>query len=189
MATRWAEATPLRKITADKVAEALFDIFTRVGFPKEIQSDRGQQFMSHLLHEFNTFSNIKHILSTPYHPQLNGVVERFHSTLKNMLRKLAEESPSGWDKFLSAALIAYRQQKHAFTDLSPFYCLFGRSPRGPMEILMDAFTKRDLSKGTSYEYFYMLDLHNRIKSACQAAQMNISEVATKSIQRQEKKSN
>ena len=188
MATRWAEATPLRKITADKVAEALFDIFTRVGFPKEIQSDRGQQFMSHLLHEFNTLSNIKHIFSTPYHPQTNGVVERFHSTLKNMLRKLAEQSPSDWDKFLSAALFAYRQQKHASTDLSPFYCLFGRSPRGPMEILRDAFTKRDLSKETSYEYFYVFDLHNRIKSACQAAQMNISEVASKSIQRQEKKS-
>ena len=106
MATTWAEATPLRKITADKVAEALFDMFTRVGFPKEIQSDRGQQFMSDLLHEFNTLSTIKHIFSTPYHPQTNGVVERFHSTLKNMLRKLAEESPSDWDKFLSAALFA-----------------------------------------------------------------------------------
>ena len=56
MATRWAEATPLRKIIADKVAEALFDIFTRVGFPKEIQSDRGQQFMSHLFPISNTSS-------------------------------------------------------------------------------------------------------------------------------------
>ena len=188
MATTWAEATPLRKITTDKVAEALFDIFTRVGFPKEIQSDRGHQFMSHLLHEFNTLAKIKHIFSTPYHPQTNGVVERFHSTLKNMLRKLAEEAPSDWDKFLSAALFAYRQQKHASTDLSPFYCLFGRSPREPMEILRDAFTKRYLSKETSYEYSYVLDLHNRIKSACKAAQMNTSEVASQSVQRQEKKS-
>ena len=124
MATMWAEATPLRKISTDKVAD-IFDIFTRVGFPKEIQSDRGQQFRSYLLHEFNTLSNIKHIFSTPYHPQTNGVVEGFHSTLKKLLRKLAEESPSDWDKFLSAALFAYRQQKHASTDLSSFYCLFG----------------------------------------------------------------
>ncbi|GFR89592.1 YG31B [Elysia marginata] len=82
VSTRWAEATPLRQTTADKVAEALFDIFTRVGFPKEIQPDRGQQFMSKLLQEFNSLSNIKHIFSTPYHPQTNGVVERFHSTVK-----------------------------------------------------------------------------------------------------------
>ncbi|GFS08421.1 Gypsy retrotransposon integrase-like protein 1, partial [Elysia marginata] len=97
VSTRWAEATPLRQTTADKVAEALFDIFTRVGFPKEIQSDRGQQFMSKLLQEFNSLSSIKHIFSTPYHPQTNGVVERFHSTLKNMLRKLADQSPSDWN--------------------------------------------------------------------------------------------
>ena len=82
MATRWAEATPLRKITTDKVTEAVFDIFTRVGFPKEIQFDRGQQFRYHVLHEFNTLSNIKHIFSDPYYPQTKGVVERFHSTLK-----------------------------------------------------------------------------------------------------------
>ncbi|GFR95462.1 Gypsy retrotransposon integrase-like protein 1 [Elysia marginata] len=95
---KWAEATPLRQTTADKVAEALFDIFTRVGLPKVIQSNRGQQFMSKLLQEFKSLSNIKHISSTPYHPQTNGVVERFHSTLKNMLRKLADQSPSDWNR-------------------------------------------------------------------------------------------
>ncbi|GFO14355.1 gypsy retrotransposon integrase-like protein 1 [Plakobranchus ocellatus] len=41
VSTRWAEAVPLRRITAKDVAEALFSIFTRLGFPKEIQSDRG----------------------------------------------------------------------------------------------------------------------------------------------------
>ena len=188
MATRWAEATPLRKITADKVAEALFDMFSRVGFPKEIQSDRGQQFMSQLFQEFNSFSNIKHIFSTPYHPQTNGVVERFHSTLKNMLRKLAEQSPSDWSRYLSAALFAYRQQIHSSTGFSPFFLLYGRSPRGPMEILHDLYTNKDLSKDTSYEYHFVLDLHNRVKSACKAAQMSISQVATESIARQDKRS-
>ncbi|GFR93018.1 Gypsy retrotransposon integrase-like protein 1 [Elysia marginata] len=72
VATRWAEATPLRRTTAKDKADALFDIFTRVGFPQEIQSDRGQQFMSTLLKEFNAMSNIKHYFSTPYHPQTNG---------------------------------------------------------------------------------------------------------------------
>ncbi|GFS20504.1 Gypsy retrotransposon integrase-like protein 1 [Elysia marginata] len=161
VSTRWAEATPLRQITADKVAEALFDISTRVGFPKEIQSYRGQQFMPKLLQEFNSLSNIKHIFFTPYHPQTNGVVERFYSTLKNMLRKLEDQSPSDWNRYLSAALFAYRQQVHGSTGFSPFFLLFGRSPRGPMEILRDIFT--NLSQDTSYDYHYVLDLHNRIK--------------------------
>ncbi|GFO28338.1 Pol polyprotein [Plakobranchus ocellatus] len=92
--TRWAEAVPLRRITAKDVAEALFSIFVRLGFPKEIQSDRGQQFMSKLLAEFNSLCNIKHFVSTPYHPQTNGIVECFHSTLKSMIRKLSHESPT-----------------------------------------------------------------------------------------------
>ncbi|GFN88441.1 reverse transcriptase [Plakobranchus ocellatus] len=58
--TRWAEAVPLRMITAKDVAEALFSIFVRLGFPKEIQSDSGQQFMSKLLAEFNSLCNTKH---------------------------------------------------------------------------------------------------------------------------------
>ncbi|GFO17409.1 Pol polyprotein [Plakobranchus ocellatus] len=60
VSTRWAEAVPLRRITAKDVAEALFSIFVRLGFPKEIQSDRGQQFMSNLLAEFNSLCSIKH---------------------------------------------------------------------------------------------------------------------------------
>ncbi|GFN82062.1 Pol polyprotein [Plakobranchus ocellatus] len=98
VSTRWAEAVSQRRITAKDVAEALFFIFVSLGFPKEIQSDRGQQFMSNLLAEFNSLCNIKHFVSTPYHPQTNGIVERFHSTLKSMIRKRSRESPTEWNR-------------------------------------------------------------------------------------------
>ncbi|GFO17968.1 hypothetical protein PoB_004447300 [Plakobranchus ocellatus] len=124
LSTRWAEGVPLRHISAKDVAQSLFDLFCRLGFPCEIQSDRGQQFMSQVLREFNSLTNIKHFLSSPYHPQTNGVVERFHSTLKGMLRKLAFDSPSNWCQYLNAALFAYRCQprsptKDAFSGLGP----------------------------------------------------------------------
>ncbi|GFN75504.1 Pol polyprotein [Plakobranchus ocellatus] len=107
VSTRWAEAVLLRRITAKDVAEALFSIFVRLGFPKEIQPDRGQQFMSNLLAEFKSLCNIKHFVSTPYHLQTNGIVERFHSTLKSMIRKLSHESPTEWNRFVPAALFVY----------------------------------------------------------------------------------
>ncbi|GFO17809.1 Pol polyprotein [Plakobranchus ocellatus] len=110
LSTRWAEGVPIRHISAKDVAQSLFDLFCRLGFPCEIQSDRGQQFMSQVLREFNSLTYIKHFLSSPYHPQTNGVVERFHSTLKGMLRKLAFDSPSNWCQYLNAALFAYRCQ-------------------------------------------------------------------------------
>ncbi|GFO40671.1 reverse transcriptase [Plakobranchus ocellatus] len=119
VSTRWAEAVPLCRITAKDVAEALFSIFVRLGFPKEIQSDRGQQFMSNLLAEFNSLCNIKHFVSTSYHPQTNGIVERFHSTLKSVIRKLSHESPTEWNRFVPAALFAYRDNKLVLSYKGP----------------------------------------------------------------------
>ncbi|GFR81299.1 Gypsy retrotransposon integrase-like protein 1 [Elysia marginata] len=186
--TRWAEAVPLRRITATDVAESLFQIFCRLGFPLEIQSDRGQQFMSHLLAEFNKLCDINHYFSTPYHPQTNGVVERFHGTLKSILGKLANECPTKWTKYLPAALFAYRNQVHVSTGFSPFFLLFGRAPRGPMEILKDLFTNKTLSSDSVFQYHYVLDLHNRIRMGWQLAGESLRESSLQSQIRQVPKS-
>ncbi|GFO12535.1 gypsy retrotransposon integrase-like protein 1 [Plakobranchus ocellatus] len=170
VSTRWAEAIPLRRITAKDVVEALFSIFVRLGFRKEIQSDRGQQFMSKLLAEFNSLCNIKHFVSTPYHPQIEGIVECFHLTLKSMIRKLSHESPTELYRFVLAVLFAYRNQVHSSTGFSLFFLLFGRAPRGPMQILSDIFLNKDLSGETSFQYHYVMDLHNRIWKGWRLAQ-------------------
>ncbi|GFO32953.1 gypsy retrotransposon integrase-like protein 1 [Plakobranchus ocellatus] len=188
VSTRWAEAVPLRRITAKDVAEALFSIFTRLGFPKEIQSDRGQQFMTNLLAEFNSLCDIKHFVSTPYHPQTNGIVERFHSTLKSIIIKPSHESPSEWSRFVPAALFAYRGQVHSSTGFSPFYLLFGRAPRGPMQILSDVFLNKNLSRDTSFQYQYVIDLHNRIRKGWRIAQESVRDSASVSRFRHEPKS-
>ncbi|GFO03422.1 gypsy retrotransposon integrase-like protein 1 [Plakobranchus ocellatus] len=127
MATRWAEAVPLRSISSQHVTESLFQIFTRVGFPVEIPSDRETQFISELFAEFAKLAGVKHLFSTRYHPQTNGVVEGLHSTLKAMLGKLSAHNPAEWDKYLGAVLFAYRQQPHSSTGFSPFFLLFAKS--------------------------------------------------------------
>ncbi|GFN74707.1 scan domain-containing protein 3 [Plakobranchus ocellatus] len=159
-----------------------------LGFPKEIQSDRGQQFISNLLAEFNSLCNIKHFVSTPYHPQTNGIVERFHSTLKSMIRKLSHESPTEWNRFAPAALFAYRNQVHSFTGFSPFFLLFDRAPRGPMQILSDIFLNNDLSGETSFQYHYVIDLHNRIRKGWRLAQDSVRDSVDESRLRHEPKS-
>ncbi|GFO05646.1 scan domain-containing protein 3 [Plakobranchus ocellatus] len=97
VATRFADAVPLRSITAKNVGENLFSIFTRLGFPKQVQSDQGTQFMSQLFRELSILSGFEHKISTAFHPETNAYVERFHGTLKTMLRKLSHERPSDWD--------------------------------------------------------------------------------------------
>ncbi|GFO45687.1 Zinc finger protein [Plakobranchus ocellatus] len=129
--------------------------------------------MSKLLAEFNSLCNIKHFVSTPYHPQTNGIVERFYSTLKSMIRKLSHESPMEWNCFV------YRNQVRSSTGFPPFFLLFGRAPRGPMQILSDIFLNKDHSGETSFRYHYVMDLHNRIRKGWQLAQDSVCDLLMK----------
>ncbi|XP_068232118.1 uncharacterized protein [Palaemon carinicauda] len=74
-ATRFPEAIPLRTVSADKIIEALNKFFSLVGLPKEVQTDQGTNFTSKKFTSFLACQNIKHCLSSPYHPQSQGVVE------------------------------------------------------------------------------------------------------------------
>jgi len=105
-ATRFPEAVPLRSIDTVTVAENLIDIFSRVGIPKEILSDRGTQFKSDLMNEINRLLCVKALYTSPYHACCNGTVERFHAVLKSMLKKLCIEQPQNWDQYIPSVLSA-----------------------------------------------------------------------------------
>jgi hypothetical protein len=108
-ATRYPEATALPSIEAERVAEALVDIFCRVGIPREMLTDMGSQFTSGLMAETSRLLSLRQLTTTPYHPMCNGLVERFNGTLKQMLRRVCAYQPREWDKYLSAALFVYRE--------------------------------------------------------------------------------
>ncbi|XP_068229690.1 uncharacterized protein [Palaemon carinicauda] len=85
--TRFPEVIPVRGIKSGIVIKHLMDFFSRYGLPREIQSDQGSNFTSR---EFQAKMNelgIKHNLASSYHPESQGILERFHSTLKNALTK------------------------------------------------------------------------------------------------------
>ena len=77
-ASRYPEAVPLKNIDTETVAEAMFDMFSRVGFPQEILHDLGTQFVSEVMKEVSRLLSMKQLTSTPYHPICNGLVERFN---------------------------------------------------------------------------------------------------------------
>ena len=75
--------------------------------------------------------SIRGVLSTPYHPESNGMVERVNSTLERILRKITIERPSEWATFLSSAVFAYNIGYHLSTGHGPFKMLYGRQPSLP----------------------------------------------------------
>ncbi len=90
--SRWPEARPLKTANADTVVTFLYEeIICRFGAPRILQSDRRIYFVNELIQRLTKRFKIKHSLSSPYHPQSNGLVKRFNKTLCEGIAKLAEE--------------------------------------------------------------------------------------------------
>ncbi len=88
----WPEARPLKAENADKVVIFLYEeIICRFGIPRILQSDRETHFVNEVIQRLTKRFKIKHSLSSPYHPQSNGLVERFNKTFCEGIAKLAEE--------------------------------------------------------------------------------------------------
>ena len=133
--TRYALAYPSKTQTAQATARILWDNFIcHYGFPERFISDQGRNFESDLIKELCKIAGVKKVHTTPYHPQGNGQCERFNSTLCNMLGTLSEEEISDWKSHLGCMTHAYNCTKHASTTYSPYYLMFGRHPRLPIDI-------------------------------------------------------
>ena len=168
-ATRYPEAEVLKTIDTISVAEGLINIFCRIGFPEEILTDRGTQFVSEMMEEVNRLLSMKHLKTTAWHPQCNGLVERFNGTLKMILKRLCAECPKQWDRYLPAVLFAYRSSIQESSGFSPFELVFGRKVRGPMEILR-AYWGKDEKEEVKNVYKYVMDLKQRLQETCNIAQ-------------------
>ena len=106
--TKWPEAAAIPDKCATTVANFLFGLITRHGCPVIIQSDQGRELINQANSHLFDLTGIDHRISAAYHPQTNGLEERFNQTLVNMLKKLTEDKPNSWDQYIDPALFAYR---------------------------------------------------------------------------------
>lgn len=133
-ATRYPEAVPLHNTEALTLARELLRVFSIVGFPREVVTDQGTNFMGWVMSNLWMQLGV-HLLNTSiYYPQVNGLVERFKQSLKKMLRKFAIEEPKSWPQLIEAVLFAEREVPQAYTGYSPFERLLGRKPRGILDL-------------------------------------------------------
>ncbi len=122
----------MKKI-ARKILKKL--ILSGHGVSKRILIDQGSNFNSMLANEVYWLMNIVKSTTTAYHPQCDGHTERFNGTLCNMLAKLMEEHPMDWNELLPYCTFNYNISVHASTKLSPYYVLYGRKPRLPLDYM------------------------------------------------------
>ena len=132
---RWAESFPTKDMKVESVARILVDeIVCRHGAPDEILSDQGKSFLAEVVAEVCEYFKTKKINSTPYHPETNGLTERFNGTLCDMLSTYVVDRQRDWNIFLPIVLFAYRTSVQSTTQETPFRLLYGRDARLPSDL-------------------------------------------------------
>ena len=112
---------PLEDAGAESIIEGLFDHYIyMLGAPKHILTDHGANFVSELVQNFETLFTIQHIKTSTYHPQLNGSLERSHSTLKDLTRTCMKDNKIEWDNTLKIVSMIHNTMKHEGIGHSPF---------------------------------------------------------------------
>uniref|UniRef100_A0AAQ4PFE3 Integrase catalytic domain-containing protein n=1 Tax=Gasterosteus aculeatus aculeatus TaxID=481459 RepID=A0AAQ4PFE3_GASAC len=115
--------------SAKKTAEVMMNnVFKIHGFPKDIVSDRGPQFVSRFWRAFCRLIGAKASLTSGYHPEANGQTERLNQQLETSLRCLVAQDPSTWSKYLVWAEYAHNSLPTSATSFPPFQCVFGYLP-------------------------------------------------------------
>ena len=176
--TRYALAYASKTQTAQATARILWDNFIcHYGFPEQFISDQGRNFELDLIQELCKIAGVKKLHTTPYHPQSNGQCERFNSTLCNMLDTLSDEEKSDWKSHLGCMTHAYNCTKHASTTYSPYYLMFGRHPRLPIDVEF-GLHKPNCSDNCSKSR-YIQKLRRRLNYAHKKASKYSSEQAQK----------
>ncbi|XP_076053551.1 uncharacterized protein LOC143032568 [Oratosquilla oratoria] len=170
--SRYPEAIPLRKVRAKVVLHELISFFTKWGLPRELQTDQGSVFLSREVVQSLGALGITKVMSSAYHPQSQGALERYHQTLKTMLRKWCLGNDTGCDQALPYLLSAVREVPNESLGISPFALVFGHEVRGPLKVLKECLLKghssasKDMSKSVT-------DMKGKLAACWEMARENL----------------
>ena len=169
--TRFPEAIPLRSINAKNICSALINFFTMVGLPKVIRSDQGTNFTSKIFSQVSEVLGVKHICSTAYHPESQGALERFHQTLKVMMKTYCEEHQKDWNLGIPMLLFAIRETVQDSLGFSPFELIYGHEVRGPLKLMKENMLSEE--KKSTNLLDYVSEIKERLTEIQKSAKANL----------------
>jgi len=175
--TKYAIAIATRNQTAKTTAEALLDNFIlHYGIPTKIHSDQGANFESEIIKQLCTLMNIEKTRTSVYHPQCNGISERYNRTLLSMLGTLELDKKADWKKHLPTLVFAYNATKHESTGFSPFELMFGRKAKLPVDATFRLQDEEEVSRDTNE---YITELKDRLETARSIAEKTLEKARDK----------
>ena len=167
--TKWVEAVAIPDQTAITVARALVEeVVCRFGTPAYVHSDQGRQFEGTVYQEMCKLLSIKKTRTAPYHPESDGMVERYNKTLAKLLSAFVNEEHTDWDQLLPYVMMAYRSSEHETTGFTPNYMMLGREISVPMDIQFGSPVERTFASD------WVNKLRERMEWAHDLARANIN---------------
>ena len=132
------EAFPIKDKCADTVADVLVNkIILRFGMPLVIHSDQGPEFENGLMKSLCNLLGCVKTRTAPYHPESDGMVERFNRTCLMMLSMFVNDRRDNWNELLPFVMHAYRTSVHESTGYSPFRLMMGEECSLPQDVSTD----------------------------------------------------
>ena len=175
--SKYVVAYVMKDQTAHTATETLrngyFGLFSA---PAYLISDQGKAFMGYIITHLCDLYGVQKLRTSPYHAQTNGQVEHMNQTIIHMIGKLEEDKKACWSKHLPELLLAYNATHSAVTGYSPYYLLFGRRLRIPVDYLFP--TLHDSPHQTKMEVS-VVAMQKRLKEAFEVARCLTSEEAAK----------
>ena len=171
--SKYVVAYVVKDQTARTAAKTLrIGYFGLFGAPAYLVSDQGKAFTGHVITHLCELYGVQKLRTLPYHAQTNGQVEHMNQTIIHMIGKLEEDRKACWSEHLPELLMAYNATCSAVTGYSPYYLLFGRRPRIPVDYLFP--TLRDSPHQTKMEVSVEA-MQKRLKEASTVARCLTSE--------------
>ena len=171
--SKYVVAYVVKDQTARTAAETLrIGYFRLFSAPTYLVSDQGKAFTGHVITHLCELYGVQKLRTSPYHAQTNGQVERMNQKIIRMIGKLEEDRKACWLEHLPELLMAYNATRSAVTGYSPYYLLFGRRPRIPVDYLFP--TLHDSPHQTKMEVS-VVAMQKRLKEAFTVARCLTSE--------------
>ena len=134
--SKYVVAYVVKDQTARTAAETLRSGYFRLlGTPAYLTSDQGKAFTGHLIINLCELYGVQKLRTSPYHAQTNGQVEWMNQTIICMIGKLEQDKKAHWSEHLLEMLAAYNGTRSVVTGYSPYFLLFGRKARMPVDYL------------------------------------------------------
>lgn len=149
--TKWVEAFAVPSIDAETYAKIFVEqIVCRFGPPQRLLSDRGSNFLAQVSNAIYDLLKIKKISTSAYHPQTDGLVERFNHTLADMIATAEINHLQDWDTILPYLCYAYNTSPQKSTHFSPFFLTYGREPPQIIDRALGSFTFEPVDDAAAY---------------------------------------